>query len=91
MNDRVLFNDSVYYNVAYGDPSASREEVIEAAKKAQIHDTIMAMPARYESIVGERGLKLSGLSSRVVTLHSLSLDVSHTSGFFDSIVVGSSS
>lgn len=58
--DTVLFNDSIYYNIAYGRPGASREEVIEAARSAHIHDFVMSLPDGYETQVGERGLKLSG-------------------------------
>ncbi|AME23794.1 ABCB family ABC transporter ATP-binding protein/permease [Burkholderia sp. PAMC 26561] len=58
--DTVLFNDSIYYNIAYGRPSASRDEVIAAARAAHIHDFIESLPAGYETPVGERGLKLSG-------------------------------
>ncbi|MCQ4143012.1 MULTISPECIES: ABC transporter ATP-binding protein/permease [Vogesella] len=58
--DTVLFNDSIYYNIAYGRPGASREEVIEAAKSAHIHDFVMSLPDGYDTTVGERGLKLSG-------------------------------
>ena len=58
--DTVLFNDSIYYNIAYGRPNASREEVIQAAKHAHIHQFIESLPEQYESTVGERGLKLSG-------------------------------
>lgn len=58
--DTVLFNDTVYYNIAYGDPAASPGEVEEAAKVAKIHDFIMSLPDGYQSKVGERGLKLSG-------------------------------
>ncbi|WP_250528699.1 ABC transporter ATP-binding protein/permease [Caballeronia sp. ATUFL_F1_KS4A] len=58
--DTVLFNDSIYYNIAYGRPSASRDEVIAAARAAHIHDFIEALPAGYDTAVGERGLKLSG-------------------------------
>lgn len=58
--DTVLFNDSVYYNIAYGRPDASPTEVEEAAKLARIHDFIMGLPDGYNTIVGERGLKLSG-------------------------------
>jgi ATP-binding cassette subfamily B protein len=58
--DTVLFNDTVYYNIAYGRPSATRAEVIEAARAAHIHEFIMALPDKYDSAVGERGLKLSG-------------------------------
>jgi ABC-type transport system involved in Fe-S cluster assembly fused permease/ATPase subunit len=58
--DTVLFNDSIYYNIAYGRPDASREEVEQAARLARIHDFIMALPDGYNATVGERGLKLSG-------------------------------
>lgn len=58
--DTVLFNDSIYYNIAYGRPEATREEVIEAAKSAHIHDFVMGLPDGYDTTVGERGLKLSG-------------------------------
>jgi len=58
--DTVLFNDSIYYNILYGRPSATREEVFEAARAAQIHDFIESLPDGYEAHVGERGLKLSG-------------------------------
>ncbi len=58
--DTVLFNESIYYNIAYGRPEASREEVYEAAKSAHIHNFIENLPDKYETTVGERGLKLSG-------------------------------
>jgi ATP-binding cassette subfamily B protein len=58
--DTVLFNDTIYYNIAYGKTSASKEEVINAAKNADIHDFISILPDGYQTIVGERGLKLSG-------------------------------
>ncbi len=58
--DTVLFNDTVHYNIAYGRPDASEGEIIAAAKAAKIHDFIMSMPDKYETTVGERGLKLSG-------------------------------
>ncbi|MDN0077359.1 ABC transporter ATP-binding protein/permease [Crenobacter sp. SG2303] len=58
--DTVLFNDSIYYNIAYGHPDASRDEVIEAARSAHIHDFVMSLPDGYYTTVGERGLKLSG-------------------------------
>jgi ABC-type transport system involved in Fe-S cluster assembly fused permease/ATPase subunit len=58
--DTVLFNDTIYYNILYGRPSASREEVERAARAAHIHDLIVSLPDGYESEVGERGLKLSG-------------------------------
>jgi ABC-type transport system involved in Fe-S cluster assembly fused permease/ATPase subunit len=55
-----LFNDTIYYNILYGKPTCSEEEVHEAAKQAHIHDAILAMPEGYNTVVGERGLKLSG-------------------------------
>ena len=58
--DTVLFNDTIYYNVAYGRPDASPAEVEAAAKLARIHDFIMSLPDKYQTPVGERGLKLSG-------------------------------
>ena len=58
--DTVLFNDTIYYNIAYGRPEASREEVEQAARLARIHDFIVALPQGYDATVGERGLKLSG-------------------------------
>lgn len=58
--DTVLFNDSVYYNIAYGNPQASPAAVEAAARMASIHDFIMSLPDGYQTAVGERGLKLSG-------------------------------
>jgi ATP-binding cassette subfamily B protein len=58
--DTVLFNDTILYNIRYGRPEASDAEVREAARLAQIHDFIMTLPQGYDSLVGERGLKLSG-------------------------------
>ena len=58
--DTVLFNDTIYYNIAYGRPGATREEVEGAARAAKIHDFIAGLPEGYETKVGERGLKLSG-------------------------------
>ena len=58
--DTVLFNDTIYYNILYGRPSASREEVYAAAAAAQLHDFVQSLPDGYEAKVGERGLKLSG-------------------------------
>jgi ATP-binding cassette, subfamily B, heavy metal transporter len=58
--DTVLFNDTVEYNIAYGRPGSSREEVEEAARAARIHDFIQSTPKGYHTMVGERGLKLSG-------------------------------
>ncbi len=58
--DTVLFNDTLYYNLAYARPEASRAEVVEAARMAQLHEFIAALPTGYDTLVGERGLKLSG-------------------------------
>lgn len=58
--DTVLFNDTVFYNIAYGNPDATRAEVEEAARAAKIHDFIQSLPEGYQTTVGERGLKLSG-------------------------------
>ena len=58
--DTVLFNDTIYYNIAYGNTNSTKEEVISAAKYADIHNFIKILPDGYETIVGERGLKLSG-------------------------------
>jgi ABC-type transport system involved in Fe-S cluster assembly fused permease/ATPase subunit len=58
--DTVLFNDSIFYNINYGRPDATREEVYAAARAAQLHDFIESLPQKYETKVGERGLKLSG-------------------------------
>lgn len=58
--DTVLFNDSIFYNINYGRPDASREEVLAAARGAQLRDFIESLPQKYDTRVGERGLKLSG-------------------------------
>ena len=58
--DTVLFNDTIYYNIAYGDPSADEQHIYEAARTARIHDFISQLPSGYQTRVGERGLKLSG-------------------------------
>jgi len=58
--DTVLFNDTIGYNIAYGRPGASEEEIIAAARSAYIHDFIISLPDGYATTVGERGLKLSG-------------------------------
>ena len=58
--DTVLFNDTIYYNIAYGNPAASPAEVEEAARLARVHDFVMGLPDGYQTSVGERGLKLSG-------------------------------
>ncbi|MGH1480245.1 MAG: ABCB family ABC transporter ATP-binding protein/permease [Geminicoccales bacterium] len=58
--DTVLFNDTIFNNIAYGDPNADREAIEKAAKAARIHDFVEGLPDGYETVVGERGLKLSG-------------------------------
>ena len=58
--DTVLFNDSIGYNIAYGKPGATREQIEDAARAAYIHDFIVSLPDGYDTTVGERGLKLSG-------------------------------
>lgn len=58
--DTVLFNDSILYNIAYGDPGASQDAIVAAAKAASIHEFVMSLPEGYQTQVGERGLKLSG-------------------------------
>ena len=66
--DTVLFNDTIYYNILYGKPDATEEEVIAAAKKAEIHDFINSLPEKYETMVGERGLRLSGGEKQRVSI-----------------------
>jgi len=56
----VLFNDTIEYNIAYGKPGASKEQIVAAARAASIHDFIESLPDGYATMVGERGLKLSG-------------------------------
>ncbi|HRL22201.1 MAG TPA: ABC transporter ATP-binding protein/permease [Alcaligenes sp.] len=58
--DTVLFNDTILHNIAYGRPQASRDDIVAAARAASIHDFIESLPDGYETVVGERGLKLSG-------------------------------
>lgn len=58
--DTVLFNDTILYNIAYGNPGATQEEIFQAAKAASIHDFVTNLPEGYQTQVGERGLKLSG-------------------------------
>src|SRR6266704_2814127 len=58
--DTVLFNDTIAYNIAYGRPGATHEEIVAAARLAQIHDFVASLPEGYRTAVGERGLKLSG-------------------------------
>ncbi|KAG5233593.1 STARIK family protein [Salix suchowensis] len=66
--DIVLFNDTIFHNIQYGRLSATKEEVYDAARQAAIHDTIMNFPEKYSTIVGERGLKLSGGEKQRVAL-----------------------
>merc|ERR1712127_697412 len=66
--DIVLFNDSIGYNIHYGNLDASWEDVVEASKKAHLHDIIIRLPDGYNTIVGERGLKLSGGEKQRVSL-----------------------
>lgn len=58
--DTVLFNDTIRYNIAYGRDSATEDDIVQAAKAASIHDFISSLPEGYDTMVGERGLKLSG-------------------------------
>ena len=58
--DVFLFNASVYENIAYGIPNVTREQVEEAARRANIHEYVMSLPDGYDTVVGERGVKLSG-------------------------------
>jgi len=58
--DTVLFNNTIYHNILYGNPAVDKAAVIEAAKQAHIHDFIQNLPDGYDTLVGERGLKLSG-------------------------------
>jgi ABC-type transport system involved in Fe-S cluster assembly fused permease/ATPase subunit len=66
--DTVLFNDTIRYNIAYGRPGASEQDIVEAARLAQIHDFVMSLPLGYETVVGERGLKLSGGEKQRVSI-----------------------
>ncbi|CAI4233024.1 unnamed protein product [Auanema sp. JU1783] len=58
--DSVLFHDSIFYNLAYGNPKSTEQEVLAAAETADLHHSVLKMPRGYETVVGERGLKLSG-------------------------------
>ncbi len=66
--DTVLFNESIFYNIQYASPDASPEQVYEVCKLADIHDFIVSLPDGYETIVGERGLKLSGGEKQRVSI-----------------------
>ncbi len=75
--DTVLFNDTIFYNIAYGRPGARRAEIEEAARHARIHDFIVSLPDGYETIVGERGLKLSGGEKQRVAIARVVLKAPH--------------
>ena len=60
LQDQVLFHDTIYYNIQYGKVDATAEEVFQAARMADLHNSILRMPKGYDTQVGERGLKLSG-------------------------------
>jgi ABC-type multidrug transport system fused ATPase/permease subunit len=62
--DTVLFHETIGYNLQYGNLDARWDEVVEAAKQAQIHDTIMSFPDGYDTVVGERGLKVGTMQRR---------------------------
>jgi ATP-binding cassette subfamily B (MDR/TAP) protein 7 len=66
--DTVLFNDTIKHNIQYGRLSATDEEVYDVARRAAIHDTIMNFPDKYNTVVGERGLKLSGGEKQRVSI-----------------------
>jgi ATP-binding cassette, subfamily B (MDR/TAP), member 7 len=66
--DTVLFHETIKYNLQYGNLSATHEQLVEAARRAQIHDTIMTFPDGYDTVVGERGLKLSGGEKQRVSI-----------------------
>jgi ATP-binding cassette, subfamily B, heavy metal transporter len=71
--DTVLFNNTLYYNIAYGNPHASKQEVEQAARLAHLHNFIISLPEGYETTVGERGLKLSGGEKQRVAIARLLL------------------
>jgi ABC-type transport system involved in Fe-S cluster assembly fused permease/ATPase subunit len=75
--DTVLFNDSIEYNIAYGKPGATREEIVAAAKAAQIDDFVAGLPEGYATPVGERGLKLSGGEKQRVAIARAILKAPH--------------
>lgn len=71
--DTVLFNDTIYYNILYGKPDSTHEDIIHAAKQAQIHDFIISLPQGYDTLVGERGLRLSGGEKQRISIARLVL------------------
>lgn len=66
--DTALFNETIYYNIAYGDPSASTEQIEQVARLARIHDFVMSTPDGYQTRIGERGLKFSGAEKQRVAI-----------------------
>jgi ATP-binding cassette, subfamily B, heavy metal transporter len=81
VQDVVLFNDTIFYNIAYGRPDASRAEVESAARAAALHAAVLAMPDGYETKVGERGLKLSGGEKQRLALARAFLKAREGAGF----------
>ncbi len=75
--DTVLFNDSIEYNIAYGKPGSTHDEIVAAARLAQIHDFIAGLPDGYATTVGERGLKLSGGEKQRVAIARAILKAPH--------------
>ncbi len=75
--DTVLFNDSIEYNIAYGKPGATHDEIVAAARSAQIHDFVAGLPEGYGTPVGERGLKLSGGEKQRVAIARAILKAPH--------------
>jgi ATP-binding cassette, subfamily B, heavy metal transporter len=75
--DTVLFNDSIEYNIAYGKPGSTHDEIVAAARLAQIHDFVAALPDGYATAVGERGLKLSGGEKQRVAIARAILKAPH--------------
>jgi len=75
--DTVLFNDSIEYNIAYGKPGATHDEIVAAARLAQIHDFVSGLPEGYATPVGERGLKLSGGEKQRVAIARAILKAPH--------------
>ena len=72
-----LFHDTIENNIRFGNPSATQEEIIEAAKKARCHDFIMALPDGYETVIGEGGSTLSGGEKQRISIARLSQDRLH--------------
>ncbi|KAH8919491.1 P-loop containing nucleoside triphosphate hydrolase protein [Atractiella rhizophila] len=66
--DSILFNETVRYNIGYGDPTADEESIVSAAKAAQIHDRVLSFPDGYSTVVGERGIRLSGGEKQRVSI-----------------------